>query len=59
MVLQEETGESMPDGTPCYAFRLVEVVRRGKKNTRIRKELDDNTHRTILVPTERLSEPVQ
>jgi hypothetical protein len=40
-------------GFALYNGRLVEIVRRGLKNTRVRYSLDDNGQ-TLLVPTAEL-----
>jgi hypothetical protein len=54
-VYKEDTGDEV-DGIPVVFYHLVEVVRRGKYNTRIRRDLDGNS-RTELVPTYTLSNP--
>lgn len=54
MNLTEATGLLDNLGRPIIRFTLVEVVRSGKKNTRIRRQLDGNTNQTELVSADSL-----
>lgn len=58
MNLVEPTGIFDDLGNPVIKYTLVEVVRKGKYNSRIRRDLESNTNLTELVSTDKLSPAV-